>query len=115
MSNITCPYTALREYLETNNMKPSSLEFIFRSIVSCKDKAFSLGDKRLTYKRAREHFLRILTEIGLNAEEYGTHSLRSGGASMASEAGIPHEVRLFHGIMNTCNSGVSCCTVQDQI
>uniref|UniRef100_A0A915IZX7 Uncharacterized protein n=1 Tax=Romanomermis culicivorax TaxID=13658 RepID=A0A915IZX7_ROMCU len=71
---------ALMEYLEMNNIKPSSLEFIFRSIVPCKDKAFSLGDKKLTYMRAREHFLQILTEIGLNAKEYGTHSLRSGSA-----------------------------------
>uniref|UniRef100_A0A915I158 Tyr recombinase domain-containing protein n=1 Tax=Romanomermis culicivorax TaxID=13658 RepID=A0A915I158_ROMCU len=79
-SNITCPYTALMEYLQTNNIKPSSSEFIFCNIVPCKDKAFSFGDKKLTYMRAREHFLRILTEIGLNAKEYGTHSLRSGGA-----------------------------------
>uniref|UniRef100_A0A915KLQ6 Uncharacterized protein n=1 Tax=Romanomermis culicivorax TaxID=13658 RepID=A0A915KLQ6_ROMCU len=83
---------ASTEYLQMNNIKPSSSEFIFPSIVQCKDQAFRLGDKKLTYTRARKHCLQILTEIGLNAKEYGTHSLRSGGASTASEAGIPHDV-----------------------
>uniref|UniRef100_A0A915HPX3 PIK-related kinase FAT domain-containing protein n=1 Tax=Romanomermis culicivorax TaxID=13658 RepID=A0A915HPX3_ROMCU len=42
MSDFTCPCAALIEYLWTTNLKASSSEFIFRSIVPCKDKAFKL-------------------------------------------------------------------------
>ena len=41
----------------------------------------------------RELLLEKLEKIGLNPKQYGLHSLRSGGATAAANAGVPD--RLF--------------------
>ena len=44
---------------------------------------------KMTYSRARELIRAVLVQAGVNASEYGLHSLRSGGASIAIAAGLP--------------------------
>ena len=43
----------------------------------------------LSYSRARELVRDALTRIGVNPNDYGLQSLRSGGASAAAAAGVP--------------------------
>ena len=43
----------------------------------------------MTYSRAMELFKKELKRQGLNAKDYGLHSLRSGGATTAASLGIP--------------------------
>ena len=42
----------------------------------------------LSYPRARETVLAMLTAIGLDKKQFGLHSLRSGGASAAANSRI---------------------------
>ena len=45
----------------------------------------------------RELFLAKLRELGFDASKYGLHSLRSGGASAAANAGVPDRLFKRHG------------------
>ena len=43
----------------------------------------------LSYTRVWELMLEKLQELGLDPKQFGLHSLRSGGASGAANAGVP--------------------------
>lgn len=92
-SNLTCPFTALLNYMTFARINFQSEKFIFRTI-SSRANVEILKKQRLTYTRAREILRACFTEIGLVASKYGTHSLRSGGASAAAANGVtPEELK----------------------
>lgn len=82
------------------NIKFNSEEIVFRSVVSTPSGEF-LKPQPLSYTRFRELFLALIGSIGLDPSEYGTHSLRSGGASSAATHGITHEQIKSHGRWKT--------------
>ena len=51
----------------------------------------------LSYTRLRELFLSKLSELGFNPNQFGLHSLRSGGTSSAANAGVPDRLFKRHG------------------
>ena len=51
----------------------------------------------MTYSRARELIKAALANAGVDADRYGLHSLRAGGASDAAAAGIPDRLIRRHG------------------
>ena len=51
----------------------------------------------ISYSTIRDQFLTSLTKIGLPCGDYGLHSLRSGGASGAANAGISDRLFKRHG------------------
>ena len=57
----------------------------------------SSGRAELSATRIREIVLENLTALGLNAKQFGLHSLRSGGASAAANAGVPDRMFKRHG------------------
>ena len=56
-----------------------------------------LNSRPLSYTRAMELFRHKLTSLGHNAKNYGLHSLRSGGATMAAANHIPDRLIKIHG------------------
>ena len=50
-----------------------------------------------SYTRAREIIREDLSSIGINMNNYGLHSLRSGGASAAYKGGVPDRLFKVHG------------------
>ena len=46
----------------------------------------------ISYSRVRELLLDKLKEVGLNPKVFGLHSLRSGGATAAANAGVPDRI-----------------------
>ena len=66
-----------------------SKEFIFRPLVFLRGTgAYKMrGSVSLSYTRAREIVLSAFNSIGLPKQDYGLHSLRSGSASGAANAG----------------------------
>ena len=70
---------------------------LFRGIVHTKsgDKLRASGG--LSYTRVRELVLEKLVAIGLDKRQFGVHSLRSGGASAAAQAGVPDRWFKRHG------------------
>ena len=64
-----------------------------------KDNSYKLRslNRPLCYTRAREILLSALESLGLNKKLFGLHSLRSGGATAAADAGINDRVFKKHG------------------
>ena len=51
----------------------------------------------LSYSQARELFRQMISELCLDSHEFGSHSLRSGGASQAARSGVSGRVWRRHG------------------
>jgi hypothetical protein len=80
-----CPVAVVEKFLQRGGHEPGKV--IWRRIQSEKSGS-KLRSALLTYNRASELFKQALTNEGLNAKEYGLHSLRSGGATTAAALGI---------------------------
>ena len=95
-----CPVTTLQQYLKMANITADGQrdQFIFRAITKTKTSAkLRKANRPLSYTRVRELLLQTCKSIGLSAKEYGTHSMRSGGASMVANAGLPDRLFKRHG------------------
>ena len=95
---VTCPYTILSRYFHLAALNCYSSDFVFRNLVYHKSsRSYSLGSRPISYSRARELLLNSLVELGFPKSSYGLHSLRSGGASAAANAGISDRLFKRHG------------------
>ena len=72
-------------------------KYLFRGILNMKLGARLRPSSGLSYTKVRELVLEMLAKIGLDKSRYGLHSLRSGGASAAANAGIPDQWFKRHG------------------
>ena len=88
-----CPVTMLERYYAMASISKESKLRLFRGIVSTKSGERLRSEGSLSYTRLRELFLQKLTSLGFDAKQFGLHSLRSGGATAAAQAGVPD--RLF--------------------
>ena len=59
-------------------------EFVFRGLSRGKKFSLRTKNKRISYSRSRENFIKVLKVVNLNGRKYGLHSLRSGGASLGA-------------------------------
>ena len=83
-----------------NIINENSVEFIFRPIRSHKNYQHRTLRKKnvpLSYTRARELFLDVVTAVGMERDEFSLHSLRSGGASATENAGVNDRLFKSHG------------------
>ena len=69
---------------------------LFRRVQSTKQ-GVRLRDQPMSYTHAKELLKRELQREGLDASQFGIHSLRSGGASAAAALGIPDRLFQRHG------------------
>jgi hypothetical protein len=99
-AGVTCPYTTLQLYFSKADLSNDSEEHVFRSLSSCK-KTNSFRLKKggcLFYTRVRELLREMLVEVGLNfPNEYGTHSLRRGGATASAVNNVCDRLFKKHG------------------
>ena len=94
------PYRYLYEYCELAGIKPKDKCYLFRNVILNKktgNHVLNPIDKPLSYTRARELLLHQLAKIGRNPKVFGLHSLRSGGASQAANAGVQDRLFQRHG------------------
>ena len=93
-----CPVATSQRYLNMAKINENSEEFIFRSITSHRNHQHRTLEKNvpLSYTRARELFLDVVTTVGIEREEFSLHSLSSRGASAAANAGVND--RLFKSL-----------------
>ena len=98
-----CPVLALQKYLITAQIPESSSEFIFRKVSFLrKSGTYKLRQgPHLSYSRAREILLQNLSALGLDKSKFGLHSFRSGGATSASNRGVPDRLIKKHGRWKT--------------
>ena len=95
-----CPVNTLQTYMAKAGLTSPTQEYIFRGIQPYpKQKIEKLRsiNTPLSYTRAREIVLAALGQIGLKKSDFGLHSLRSGGATAAAQAGIPDRMFKRHG------------------
>ena len=94
-----CPVAMLERYMCIANISPAnpSESYLFRRLVSTKNGQKLRDSANLSYTRARELVLTMLESIGLDRKQFSLHSLRSGGASAAANAGVPDRYFKRHG------------------
>ncbi|XP_071171146.1 uncharacterized protein, partial [Mytilus edulis] len=93
-----CPVKNMELYLQWADISCDSDEFIFRNLTKCKD-AYVLRKENtpLSYSRMRELFIEAFKPFVHNIKRYGLHSLRSGGASVCANLGLPDRLFKRHG------------------
>ena len=89
----SCPVCLTERFLARTGMSSGPL---FREIEG-RGSAGRVSSRSLRYATARSQALKAYAAVGLDPKEYGLHSLRSGGASAASLAGIPDRLISSHG------------------
>jgi integrase len=97
--NFTCPYNILQIFFKKGNISVNDDFYLFRQLSFCKkrnDYVFK-NSSRLSYTRCREIFRELLNSLGLNADDYGTHSLRRGGATVSAMNNISDRLFKKHG------------------
>ena len=93
----TCPVSMLNRYVALASLDMRSDLYLFRGIVHTKKGESLRASGSLSYTRMRELFLAKLNELGFDSKQFGLHSLRSGGASAAANAGVPDRLFKRHG------------------
>ena len=94
-----CPVAMLERYMCLANISVANLSdnYLFRRLISTKNGQKLRDSANLSYTRARELVLAMLESIGLDRKQFSLHSLRSGGASAAANAGVPDRHFKRHG------------------
>ena len=92
-----CPVAMLERYYKLPDLSREQDKFLFRGLVTIKKASRLRSTGGLSYTRAWEVVLDMLAAIGLDKKPFGLHSLRSGGASAAANAGVPDRFFKRHG------------------
>ena len=90
----TCPVAMMNRYLDRAGLSCDSPLVCQLSKTKCGCKPRS---KCLSYSRLRELVLEAFKVIVPDISAMGTHSLRSGGATAAANAGVPNRLFKRHG------------------
>ncbi|CAB4040809.1 Integrase recombinase xerD-like, partial [Paramuricea clavata] len=86
-------YVTTKSRIEMSSTAP-----LFRAVYFCTSKKkYVLCSIGLSYSRAREIALAAFSSLGYPVKNIGLHSLRSGGATTAANAGIRHCLFKRHG------------------
>ena len=96
MSKI-CPMARLRQYINLANIDITSTERLFRAITRSSNGERLRQSGTISYTRIREIVLGKFRQLGYDASKFGLHSFRSGGASLAANAGVPDRLFKRHG------------------
>ena len=117
-----CPVRMLERYISAIGASDrDSDEYIFRAVMydgsSKVQKLRPNHFKYLSYSTVRAIFLRMLSELGLNAKDYGLHSLRSGGATISANRGTPDRLWKRHGrwVSETAKDGYVADDLQHRL
>ena len=92
--NPTCPVSMLNRYIVMAKEPANAPNWLFRPINA---KQQSLREGRLSYTRVRELVLSMLKHVVEDVSGFGVHSLHSGGATAAANAGVSDRHFKRHG------------------
>ena len=70
---------------------------MFRGLSRGKKFSLRAKYKLISYSRIRENFIKVLKAVNLDWRKYGLHSLRSGGASLATYSSVSDRFFKRHG------------------
>lgn len=96
--DVACPFNILSRYINKASIDLSSTAPLIRAVYFCKSKKkYILRSTALSYSRTREIVLAAFSSLGYPVKNLGLHSLRSGGATTAANAGIRDRLFKRHG------------------
>ena len=89
-------------YFSMGQLVHDSQDFIFRGIMHTKSGEWKSGEclwkgGSLSYSRLRELLLEKISSLGMDPKLFGMHSLWPGGATAATNAGLPDRLFKQHG------------------
>ena len=93
----TCPVSYLENYLQRTDTSLQVQRFLFRPIRRTKNGECLREAGSISYTCMWEQFKRKVGMLGYNPTDFGLHSLRSGGATKAANAGVPDRLFKRHG------------------
>ena len=100
-----CPVSVLRQYMNLAGIQDNSNLPLFRPLVFHKsNSSYTPRDGKMSYSSCREILRDSLKQLGYNPDDYGLHSLRSGGiTSVVRNSCNPVSERLLkvHGRWKT--------------
>ena len=96
-NNLCDPVKLTKSFMNMTGISNMPESYIFSAIKKPKAKSMAARNKPLAYSTINKQFKDVLVECGLNPKEYGLHSLRSGGATRASNAGVEDRLLKRHG------------------
>ena len=97
LGSLTCPVAMMERYYSMATLSQSSSLSVFRGITKTKQGERLRASGSLSYTRMRELFLAKLKLLGFDATKFSLHSLRSGGATAAANAGVADRLFKRHG------------------
>jgi integrase len=95
--NKLCPITLLLRFLASAGIGPKESNLFQQLKFLPKSNSYQPTGKPLSYNLARKIVISCVSQAGEDPKNYGTHSLRSGGATAAAAAGINERVLQGHG------------------
>ena len=84
----------IQRYINATKEPSLSNNYLFRPI-NAKKQALRQG--KLSYTRIREVVIGMFKGVATDVSVFGVHSLRSGGATAAANAGVPDRHFKWHG------------------
>ena len=73
------------------------------------------GSTPISYQSLRGGLLKVFQEVGLPVEKFGTHSMRSGGATLAANSGVPDRLWMEHGGWKSFRSAVGYVKTSSEV
>ena len=102
----TCPVFCLDKYLKDTNLISEPESYLFCRLYKTRKGHNAHGNKPLSYTRARETFMEHIKVFEeKEVKKFGLHSLRSGGASAATDNEVDERLIGKHGRWS-CNSSM---------
>lgn len=96
--NATCPVAMLQRYVTMGEIDTSSELKLYRGVCVAKGKERLRATGGLSYTRMRELVLEKFSKLGYDKSQFGLHSFRAGGATMAANSpGLPERLFKRHG------------------
>ena len=93
----TCPVDWLKRYMQMGRIQKDSTLFLFRQVTKMKRGEYLRDYGAISYTTLREQFKAKMKYLGYQADKFGIHSLRAGGASAAANADVPDRLFKRHG------------------
>ena len=94
---VACPVEMLKKYVNLAEIQNDSEHFLFKPMFGTKEKTKLIyKNKKMSYTRTRECLVNRLNEVVVG-KNLGLHSLRSGGASSASNSDVNERCWKRHG------------------
>ena len=95
-----CPVKQAAHYLRISGLAQEYESFLFRGLAwngSTSSHTLRSVNQPISYSTARTGCLKLVVKIGLNPNDFGLHSARSGGATAAANRGVPDRLFKRHG------------------